>query len=240
MRHRDDRPDTGPSAGGQGRFTGFDVLSQAATWDPVTAGVVLRRLGPPPPLRFFTPPEEAIASALLDHLLDQWDDPKIPVLAMIDERLTEGTTDGWHYADLPPDEQAWRDSLAALDRAATERHDHGFADCTRAEQAAIIQDVQDAGDGTWAGAPAARVWSLWTRYATTAFYAHPWAWNEIGFGGPAYPRGYKNIGLDKREPWETSERDAHDPIPWAERVEAARRRHLHADGDPSDVGAGKA
>jgi hypothetical protein len=21
-------------------------------------------------------------------------------------------------------------------------------------------------------------------------YAHPYAWDEIGFGGPAYPRGY--------------------------------------------------
>ena len=26
------------------------------------------------------------------------------------------------------------------------------------------------------------------------FYAHPWAWNEIGFGGPAYPRGYARFG----------------------------------------------
>jgi hypothetical protein len=63
------------------------------------------------------------------------------------------------------------------------------------------------------------------RYACTAFYSHPWAWNEIGFGGPAYPRGYKNLGLDRREPWEVSERDAADPVPWAERAEASLRRH---------------
>jgi hypothetical protein len=226
-----DRRHTGLTPGGQGRFTGFDVLSQASTWDPVTAGVVLRRLGPPSPLRFFTPPEEAIANPLLDLLLDQWDEPKVPVLAMIDERLTEDRTDGWHYADLPEDGQAWRESLAALNQATIDRHGHPFPECRSAAQAAIVQQVVDAGDGDWRGLPAAHVWSLWTRYATTAFYAHPWAWNEIGFGGPAYPRGYKNIGLDKREPWETRERDAHDPIPWAERVEAARRRHLHADGD---------
>ena len=46
------------------------------------------------------------------------------------------------------------------------------------------------------------VWSLWTRYACTAFYSHPWAWNEIGFAGPAYPRGYKNTGIDARERFE--------------------------------------
>ena len=33
------------------------------------------------------------------------------------------------------------------------------------------------------------------RYASTAFYSHPSAWNEIGIGGPAYPHGYKNIGM---------------------------------------------
>ena len=46
----------------------------------------------------------------------------------------------------------------------------------------------------WHGFDAGHLWSLWTRYACTAFYSHPWAWNEMGFGGPAYPRGYKNIG----------------------------------------------
>jgi hypothetical protein len=71
---------------------------------------------------------------------------------------------------------------------------------------------------------AAHTWGLWMRYACTAFYAHPWAWNEIGFGGPAYPRGYKNIGVGSREPWEHKETDARDPVPWARRVEAAKRK----------------
>ena len=66
------------------------------------------------------------------------------------------------------------------------------------------------------------------RYACTAFYSHPWAWNEIGFGGPAYPTGYKNLGVERREPWEVAERDATDPVPWARRVERARDRAQRA------------
>ena len=53
------------------------------------------------------------------------------------------------------------------------------------------------------------------RYACAAFYSHPWAWNEMGFGGPAYPVGYANLGLGRREHWEVAERDALDPEPWA-------------------------
>jgi Gluconate 2-dehydrogenase subunit 3 len=81
---------------------------------------------------------------------------------MIDARLAKSQTDGWRYADMPEDGQAWRASLAAL------RAD-GFASATEGEQDALIQAVQDA--EAWHGMPAARVWSLWTRYACTALYA---------------------------------------------------------------------
>jgi Gluconate 2-dehydrogenase subunit 3 len=201
-----------PGAEGQ-RFPGFDVLGQVPAWDTVTAGVVLARLGPPPPVRFFQPGEEAVARALLDQLLDQRDEPRVPVLEMIDARLAEHRTDGWRYEDMPEDGQAWRASLRALDEDAVAGRGRGFAHLGWEEQARLIRAMHDVGDGDWHGMPAFRVWSLWTRYAATAFYAHPWAWNEIGFGGPAYPRGYKNLGLDRREPWEVP--DAHpdrDPV----------------------------
>jgi Gluconate 2-dehydrogenase subunit 3 len=208
-------PETyGRTPGGQGdRFPGFDVLSQVGTWDVVTAGVVLARLNPPPPLRFFTLAEEAVGRALVDQLLDQRGEPRVPVLEMIDARLTEARTDGWHYADMPEDGQAWRDSLRALDADAVAQFGRGFAGLDWVRQAELIGAVQQSGEGRWHGMPAAHVWSLWTRYAASAFYAHPWAWNEIGFGGPAYPRGYRNLGLDRREPWEVP--DAHsnrDPL----------------------------
>ena len=70
-----------------------------------------------------------------------------------------------------------------------------------------MQDLSGA-SASWHEFPAAQVWSLWTRYACTAFYSHPWAWNEIGFGGPAYPRGYLNPGINARERWEVA--DHHD------------------------------
>jgi hypothetical protein len=215
--------------GEQGRFDGYDVLSVASHWDPVTTGVVLRRLGPPAPLRFFTEPEGATARALLDRLLGQdhqEGSPYVDVLADIDSRLALGVTDGWHYADMPHDGPAWRESLRHLDADGRARFDADFAGLTGTQQMAVVQGVQDLLGDSWHDLPARHVWSLWTRYACAAFYAHPWAWNEIGFGGPAYPRGYKNIGLDRREPWERPERDATDPVPWATRTEQARRAHL--------------
>lgn len=217
----------------RGRFPGFDVLSQSGGWDAATAGVVLARLAPPGGLGFFTEAERAIAQPLLDLLLAQDCEPRVPVLALIDHRLAIGETDGWHYDDMPDDGQAWRETLLFLDQDARAAHAAGFAELTDPQRAPLIQAVQDlsSDEGTWHGYPAKQVWSLWTRYACTAFYSHPWAWNEIGFSGPAYPRGYLNPGINARERWETPDRHDVDPIPFIQRTQRARQRHQNLLGD---------
>jgi hypothetical protein len=198
------------------RFPGFDVLDQVPHWDRVTADVVLARTCSPAPVKFFTEAEESCARALLDLLTGQdgpGGEPGVPVLEMVDARLAAGETDGWRYDDMPEDGQAWRNTLALLDADAHQLSGAAFADARPADQARLVQAVQDLASGNWHGLPAAHVWSLWTRYACTAFYAHPFAWAEIGFPGPAYPRGYKNAGVDKLEPFEVRDaRPAEDPV----------------------------
>jgi hypothetical protein len=208
----------------RGRFPGFDVLDQADYWDDVTAGVVLARLTLPSMLSFFTPKEVSIGRPMLDLLLGQDSEPRVPILPLIDARLATGETDGWHYEDLPEDGQAWRDTLAHLDDDAHARHQGGYTELTDAQQARLLQDVQDLSEEgqDWHGSAAKHVWSLWTRYACAAFYSHPWAWNEIGFSGPAYPRGYLNPGINAREKWEVADHHDTDPVPFAGRVERAR------------------
>jgi Gluconate 2-dehydrogenase subunit 3 len=203
----------GGSAAFHGRFPGFGPAAQARHWDPVTAGVVLSRLGRPPDVRFFTPAEEAIATALFDRLLGTGEDRRVPVVAMVDARLAERQTDGWRYEDMPEDGQAWRESLAHLDADAQAMCGTGFAACSPEDQAKLIQAVQDLTGQEWHGRSAKHVWSLWTRYACTAFYADPTVWAEIGFPGPAYPRGYKNLGVGALEPFEVRDaRPADDPV----------------------------
>jgi hypothetical protein len=203
-------------SGPAGRFPGFDVLSQAPHWDQVTAELITARSEPPPEVKFFNDAERACATALLDLLTGQDGEPDqfvVPVLEMIDARLAAGETDGWRYEDMPEDGQAWRDTLSYLDADAAARCGTTFAEAPEADQRELVQAVQDLKSGPWHGLPADHVWSLWTRYACTAFYAHPFAWAEIGFPGPAYPRGYKNAGVGKLEPFEVADaRPSEDPV----------------------------
>jgi hypothetical protein len=196
------------------RFPGFDAVAQAPYWDPATADVVLARFEVPAEPRFFTAREMTTAIALCDQLLGQDGvQPLVPAVAMIDARLAAGQTDGWRYGDMPEDGQAWRDSLRYLDEDSVDLFGSPFARCRPPDQSALIQSVQDTGSKDWHDLNAAHVWSLWTRYACTAFYSHPMAWSEIGFPGPAYPRGYKNTGVDSREPFEVRDvRPGGDPV----------------------------
>ena len=221
-----------PGGGPNLRFPGYDVLSEVDTWDAVTAGVVLARLGPPPPIRFFTPAEQAVGAALFDLLLDQREQPKVQVLELVDARLAEAITDGWRYDEMPEDGPAFRMTFNFLDEDAERAGGAKFHQLDHDLQAELVQRIQDlnANGDQWHGLPAKHVWSLWTRYACAAFYSHPWAWNEIGFGGPAYPRGYKNLGPDKREPWEVKDRVNREPIEIGAIVENARRQQARAHG----------
>ncbi len=207
------------------RFPGYDVMGQTKTWDQATQAVVLGRLGPPPVLLFFSTSQEPTARALIDRLLAQNDEPRIPVIEMIDQRLIEHRGDGYRYEAMPADGEAWTRSIEAIDADARAFFGVGFADLEIRHQMELIECVRCL-EGNWHGLPAGRLFELWMRYACDAYYSHPWAWNEIGFGGPAYPRGYKNVGIGKREPWEVEERDASDPVPWADRIERARAEHV--------------
>jgi hypothetical protein len=203
-----------------GRYPDYDVLEQADHWDEVTREVVLARVHEVPPLRFFGEQEAATLDALCDVLTAQDADPRIPVLNYIDEKLHDGKLDGFQFEDLPDDREVWRAVAAGLDAAARERGaDAGF----RALDAHSRHDVvKRLADGELESGPLAdlnvkRAFSVVMRGVLEAFYSHPWAWNEIGFGGPAYPRGYSRFGSPhlqsaERESWEGQEAFDRDPV----------------------------
>jgi hypothetical protein len=119
-------------------------------------------------------------------------------------------TDGYRYEDMPPDGQAWRLSLSELDRFTRARHGREFHELRSQVQIDVLCEVKQT--DCLGPLPMKGLWSLWMRYACAALYSHPDAWSEIGFGGPAYPRGYKNLGVDRLEPWEVPDaRPASDP-----------------------------
>lgn len=198
-----------------GRYPDFDVLDAADTWDAATRAVVIARLDPPGPLRFFTPEEEPTLRALCDVCTAQDAEPRIPVAESVDAKMADGRLDGFQYADMPDDRDTWRMVLRGLDEAARDRARSGFADCGWDTREAVVADFADGtlSGGVWDRLNVARAWSVCMRAILSGFYSHPWSWNEIGFGGPAYPRGFMRTGTTGvREPFETPGATAEDAV----------------------------
>jgi hypothetical protein len=193
-----------------GRYPDYDVLEQASHWDPVTRQVVMERVAGPPPVRFFDPAQAATLQAFCDVVLAQDAEPRIPVFAMVDDKLAEGRLDGFRYADMPEDPETWRRVARGLDQVAGGH----FAELDDEERRSIVQRFSEGtlSGGVWDELPCSRAWSVVMRGVLSAFYSHPWAWNEIGYGGPRYPRGYIRLGVGQREPEVARERFDIDPV----------------------------
>jgi Gluconate 2-dehydrogenase subunit 3 len=199
-----------------GRYPDYDVLENADRWDRATREVVTKRLDIPGPLRFFTAEEEPTLRAFCDVATAQDSDPRVPVAEMVDDKLAAGRLDGYRYANMPHDPDTWRLVMRGLDEAAASRYGRDtFSACDAQSQEAIVAALADGSlhGGAWDELDVSRAFSVCMRAILEAFYSHPWAWNEIGYGGPAYPQGYMRLGpLGVREPHERPGATAEDPV----------------------------
>ncbi len=199
-----------------GRYPDYDVLEETDRWDHATKKVVLARLDPAAPMRFFTDAEQPALRALCDTVLAQDTEPRVPVAEFIDDKLAADRLDGYQYADMPDDRETWRLVLRGLDEVARARYGKdGFANAEPETREAIVDQLSQGklSGGAWEELNVSRAWSVCMRSILAGFYSHPWAWNEIGFGGPAYPRGFMRLGpVSTTEPFEKHGSTSEDPV----------------------------
>jgi hypothetical protein len=179
-----------------GRYPDYDVLDAVESWDAATKKVVLARLDPPGPLRFFAGEEELTLRAFCDTVMAQDREPRVPVAEAVDTKLADGRLDGYQYADMPDDRETWLLVLAGLDHSAYAGYRCSFATATQEQREHVVEELSRGRlvGGPWDSLNVARAWSVVMRAVLAGFYSHPWAFNEIGFGGPAYPRGFMRLG----------------------------------------------
>ncbi len=207
-------PASRPPAGGRTPYPDYDVMAPdkwSHDWDEKTRRVVLDRVLNVPDRVFFTELEFAILEAVCRRLLPQDDrapEQRVPIAPFVDQRLATGKGNGYRYEDLPWDDEAYRLGLAGID--GTSRALFGgkaFAALTDEEQDTVLGSIED-GDPPgkqWQSLSASRFFKNLLHDVLNTYYAHPAAWNEIGFSGPASPRGHIRLSLGKRDPWEAGE-----------------------------------
>ncbi len=195
-----------------GYYPGLSTLAQQSYWDAATRALIHQRMTKPPRIRFFNQQEEQTMRAVVARILPQDDrveSRRVDLLSGIDERLYENRIEGYRYADMPSDQEAYRIAAAAFERMAQEIYGQPFHSLETLSQENILRSVHDAkplgAHDIWSQLNIERLWVLLVSDCCSVYYAHPYVWDEIGFGGPAYPRGYMRLEEGEPEPWEVDE-----------------------------------
>ena len=194
-------------------FPDYDVLEKwdSPSWNDQTREAVRQRLDEVPPRRFLSEEQWSLLEATVARLVPQPERAEpVPIVPWIDDMLHKNETPGYRYADMPPMREAWCRGLDAIVAEARQRHGQGFEQLSPEQQDELLGHVQHnrVDKQIWGDLPAGGFFLHHLLKQTVGiYYSHPEAWSEIGYGGPASPRGYARLGPDERDPWEAREVD---------------------------------
>lgn len=189
-------------------YPGFDVMSQVDAWDPHTQSVVTERQKDPPRPKFLTANEAELLRTIAGHLLYENRDEALSfVVSHFDHRLNSKVGESQRKPQVPPEDDLVRWGLAAFDAVAAHQYGHSFLQCDTQQQFELISQLQR---GKWqlealpkhALLPQKALFKKLLDLAVEAHASHPTVWSEIGYAGPAYPRGYYRLERGLTDPWE--------------------------------------
>ena len=192
-------------------YPGYDVLAKrnGLSWNETTRRAIAARLAVVREPRFFSAAQWQTLQRLCERILPQpVDRPPIPLAAYIDEKMLSSGADGTRIAPMPYDGDCWKIGLDATDIEAKAAFGAAFHELPDRDTDALLHRMQNGElhDPAWGDVPPKQFFSKRVlQDVAGAYYAHPTAWSEIGFGGPASPRGYVRMEANHRDPWEAAE-----------------------------------
>lgn len=185
----------------------FNVMDEKEHWDEHTREIVGNRLEIPEQFQKLTGEEvqkiRALAALFVD---DSRADVLDYVVKHVDSKFTSDIGESQRKTGVPPQQVLIRAGLAALDTVAQSAHGSPFTRLSPEQQTSLLVSLENdavelkSTDGT--KLPAKEFFNKMLTQSVEAYYSHPLIWSEIGYAGPAYPRGYVRSELGLTDPWE--------------------------------------
>ena len=185
----------------------YRTLIESDRVSPQTKEVLLDRLhGDTPAYEpvAFTGDEMETLRHVLARVIPQADPmvPAIDIAVTLAKNLAEEKGDGWRFATLPDDLEAYRAGLGLLDEFSTTLSAVPFGRLSPAEQDSILEAVA-SGRICSARFDLLRWFEDLRADATQIYVSHPQTLARIGYSGIADDQnGFVQLGIGKREAWE--------------------------------------
>ncbi len=192
------------------RYPSFDVMKEKEHWDDHTREIVEKRLQQKD-YKNLSLQESSLLHHIAAQLLDDTRDSILHfVIAHFDQQLGSDIGENQRKANVPKASVLIRQGIRAIDHYATLTYGKQFAGLADEEKQSILTTMQNnkinlTADGI--NIPAKELFNKLQNEAVSSYYSHPTVWSEIGYAGPAYPRGYVRSELRQRDPWEAKLED---------------------------------
>lgn len=188
------------------RYPRYDVLNEKKHWDDHTREIVLKRLGPFPENKFLKEREAAMIFAVARHIVyDERKEILDYVVHHLDSVLSSPLGESQRKVGAPEQKTLVRRGLNAIDKLSQKQYGAPFLEIGAQRQLDVLTSLH-LGKALpldeWRNVPQKELFKKLATEIVSAYYSHPLVWSEIGYGGPAYPRGYIRVEMGLSDPWE--------------------------------------
>jgi len=190
----------------QRRYPDYDVWKENDKWDDHTRKIVVKRKAAQVEHQFFDPNQALLLQAIVSQLVNDY---RLEVLTFIVQHLDESVAspigEAQRKVGVPPKQELYRQGLAGVDAESRKRYKSGFLSLKQEEQKAVLEAVSQGeilDRQAWEQLSPVDFFKRLLYDAVSAYYSHPLVWSDIGYGGPAYPRGYVRVEKGLTDPWE--------------------------------------
>lgn len=191
-------------------YQSFDVMQEKDHWDDHTREIVEKRLLQKD-YQQLSLQESILLTHICAQLLDEARDPILHyVVQHFDTMLGLDIGESQRKANVPKAAILIREGIRAIDQYATSTYGMQYAALPDTYKRVILEQMMNnqitlTADGIQI--PVKELFNKLQKEAVHAYYSHPTVWSEIGYAGPAYPRGYVRSELGQRDPWEAKRED---------------------------------
>ncbi|UFJ40936.1 gluconate 2-dehydrogenase subunit 3 family protein [Brevibacillus humidisoli] len=184
----------------------YNVWDEHEHWDPHTRQIVAKRRTPVVSHSFLTRDEALLIQTLAGVLTDEYRQEVLTFVTQhIDESLRSPVGESQRKAGVPEKKTLYRVGMGGLNELSHRMYRTDFIGLKRDQQEELLSLLESG------RAPQTPAWmqvqpkDFFKKVlfdVVSAYYSHPLVWSDIGYGGPAYPRGYVRVEKGLVDPWE--------------------------------------
>lgn len=183
----------------------YDVMREQEAWDDHTRNIVTSRLHEAGFTQYLTESERRQLMELARVLLDEVrTSVLLYIVSHVDRTLESNIGESQRNPKVPEVQTLVRDGLRRLVDTVRSAYGKPFGQISSEQQQEVVE-LWSKGQfhpDQWNGTPQQPFFNKLLHMMVEAYASHPQIWSDIGYGGPAYPRGYIRAQIGQTDPWE--------------------------------------